>query len=139
MRKEKIQVLITNTARALFNKTRQELLKEGYDVTVEQARILAHLWYKNGQTQNELANCTDRDKTTIARVLNNMEKNNLIIRIADFNDKRINRIYLTNKGKDMQAKMLDIRQRILDKAFALCTEQETEMLVLILKKVLDNI
>ena len=54
----------------------------------EQGKILFVLWQKNKITQKELANETGLAKNTITIMLERMEKNNLIKRIADENDKR---------------------------------------------------
>jgi DNA-binding MarR family transcriptional regulator len=135
--KEKIQVLLAQSARTLFAQTKLELQKEGLDATVEQSRILAHLWFRDGQRQQELSICVDRDKTTITRVLSNMEKNNLVVRIADQADKRSRLVYLTHKGKSLQEKILVIRKKILATAFADCTEEEIEVFVTVLNKIMN--
>ena len=73
--------------------------KHRIPVTVEQFSILALLFYKNGINQQEISVLLNRDKTTVARVIVNMEKNKLILRMTDRNDNRGKLIYLTDQGK----------------------------------------
>ena len=75
--------------------------KAGYEVTCEQWSVLVNLGKKNGQRQQELASLTCKDKTTITRLIDNMEKHNLVVRLPDKNDKRQKLIYLTKKGRDL--------------------------------------
>src|SRR3970040_77017 len=86
--------------RALTDEFRQH----GLALTVEQFAILAILWYRDGINQQEISGQLGRDKTTIARVINTMEKNKLVKRITDTRDTRGRLIILTAKGKTLQKK-----------------------------------
>ncbi len=78
----------------------------GYDVTVEQFTVLSSLWYEEGINQQMLAEQLDRDKTTIARIVGNMEKKSLLVRVPDKDDQRNKLIYLTARGKELQDKLV---------------------------------
>src|SRR6185295_11468461 len=78
--------------------------KQRIPVTVEQFSILVLLFYKNGINQQEISVLLNRDKTTIARVIVNMERNNLIVRMTDRSDNRGKLIYLTDEGERVQKK-----------------------------------
>ena len=71
-------------------------------LTVEQFSLLSTLWYNDGMNQQSLAIALNRDKTTIARMVQIMEKNNLLVKVADKSDMRNKLIYTTNKGKNLQ-------------------------------------
>ena len=77
----------------------------GFDVTCEQWSVLFNLGKKNGQSQQELAGLICKDKTSVTRLIDNMEKHNLVVRIPDKNDRRQKLIYLTKKGQDLQEKL----------------------------------
>ena len=91
-----------------------------YPVTVEQFTILTVLWYENGLPQKSIAECLHRDKTTITRVIDNMVKENLVVRVPSENDNRIKLIFLTHKGRSLENELvmalalLDAIQRIID-------------------------
>ena len=76
-------------------------------VTVEQFAILALLYYRNGISQQEISSLLKRDKTTITRVIGNMEKSQLIVRLKNKQDTRGNLIHLTPKGKAIQNRAVE--------------------------------
>lgn len=68
-------------------------------VTVEQFSILVLLFYQNGINQQEIGLRLNRNKTTITRVIANMERKKMIVRMTDKADARGKLIFLTAKGK----------------------------------------
>ncbi len=61
--------------------------------------ILAELWKKDGIKQQDLADALIRNKSSINKMLLSLEKDGMIYRETDEEDKRQNRIYLTREGK----------------------------------------
>lgn len=100
--------IIKRTSKAFREKLNQNFIKAGYDVTSEQWRILRCLWQKDGQRQQDLADVVNKDKTCITRIIDSMEKRDLVVRIPDRLDRRQNLIYLTNKGKKLQEELIKI-------------------------------
>ena len=49
----------------------------GLDITIEQWSILYHLWKEDCLSQQELCNRTFRDKPSITRLIDNLEKQKL--------------------------------------------------------------
>ena len=83
------------------------------DITMDQYVVLVHLWRKDGLKQQELANYCGKDKTTLTRGLNLLERQNWVLRIQDQLDKRIKRIFLTNKGKELEKVILDNMEEVM--------------------------
>jgi DNA-binding MarR family transcriptional regulator len=78
-----------------------DYLKEhNIDLTKEQFIVLKYLNEKDGLIQNDLAFITNRSKTALTRLIQNMEKKGLVFRRSSFNDLRINHVYLTPFGKE---------------------------------------
>lgn len=108
--------IVGRAGRAIANRLNQNFESAGYDVTCEQWAILNSLWKKNGQSQKELAGCTCKDKTSITRLLDGMQKRKLVTRVADKNDARQNLILLTEKGKNLRLKLLRRIEKTLQEA-----------------------
>ncbi len=53
---------------------------------------LIFLWEKDGVTQQELCNATFKDKPSMTRLIDNMERQHLVVRISDKKDRRTNLI-----------------------------------------------
>ena len=92
--------LITKLKQLHSRSLAQCISEQGIDAfSGEQGKILFVLWQKDKVTQKELASETGLAKNTITVMLEKMEKNNLIKRITDENDKRKSLVILTDHAK----------------------------------------
>jgi DNA-binding MarR family transcriptional regulator len=98
--------------RALLNNFRQNNIP----LTKEQWTVLGVLWKTDGCTQQTLAEQTSRDKPGITRLIDNLEKENLVERHPDANDKRLKLIFLTPKGKSIEKEVMTIVDQTLKDA-----------------------
>lgn len=106
----------------------------GHDVTVEQMGLLICLWKTEGISQKALVNNVKKVKSSITRLIDNMEKRNLVVRITDKEDKRNKLIYLTYKGKALREELEVIIQQVYKEAFNGISKEHLE----ICKNVLIN-
>lgn len=111
-----------------------------YDVNItpEQWTILLYLWEKDGVTQQELCNATFKDKPSMTRLIDNMESLNYVVRISCKTDRRINLIYLTKTGKNMEEKARFIANKTLKEALRGLTIEELSVSQEVLRKVFLN-
>ncbi len=86
----------------------------GLDITSDQWLIMVCLWNRDNLTQQEISDLTYKDKASITRLLDSMEKTRLIERLSDPTDRRINIVHLTSKGKEME----EIAMKIVKEAFS---------------------
>jgi DNA-binding MarR family transcriptional regulator len=110
---EPLGYLIGRAHRVLVNRLNRNFAEAGYDVTAEQWGMLRHLWEQDGQGQQQLAACACKDKTSITRLIDGLEKRHLVLRVADQNDRRNNLIYLTGKGKALQKALIVVVKKTL--------------------------
>jgi DNA-binding MarR family transcriptional regulator len=108
--KQLLLFLIKRTGRAFMRRLNHNFAQAGHDVKSEQVRILSCLRHQDGQRQQDLANLVHKDKTSITRIIDSMEKRDLVVRIHDRLDRRQKLIYLTNKGKRLQEELRVIVQ-----------------------------
>jgi DNA-binding MarR family transcriptional regulator len=109
------------------------------NLTPEQWSILLVLSREDGLAQQELAKMTYRDKPGITRILLNMEKRNLIRRKIDLTDKRTNRVYITDEGKNIKAAAKAIVIDTIKIALGDITEEEINIGQRLLKKIFRNL
>jgi len=93
-----IGYLIGHTAMRIKIGLRRLFVQSGLDVTPEQWVVLFRLYERDGLTQSELGDRTVKDKTTVTRILDRLEKKGLLYRRRDTRDRRSQRIYLTESG-----------------------------------------
>ncbi|MEO0333745.1 MAG: MarR family transcriptional regulator [Bacteroidota bacterium] len=123
---------------ALSMALNQELQRAKVDVTSEQFRLLTHLWKEDGLSQIILAERTGRDRGSITRMLDILENKGFTVRVADKNDRRINNIYLTKKGRSIQLGAVSCAQVVLSKITEGFSESERKELHCLLKRALKN-
>ncbi|PRD47300.1 MULTISPECIES: MarR family winged helix-turn-helix transcriptional regulator [Sphingobacterium] len=101
---------------ALGRRLQRNLKEEGIKITSEQWSVLYYLWIEEGRTQQELACLTFRDKPSVSRLINNLERLKLVIRVTDKEDKRTNLIFLTKQGRQMKEACLRQAKRTINQA-----------------------
>lgn len=85
----------------------------GFKITPEEWVILNRLWESDGMNQNEISQKTLKDKTTVTRFLNDMESDGLIKRVVAKSDRRNRLIFLTDRGKKLKEKLVQIAKSLL--------------------------
>lgn len=113
--------------------------EKGYPVTVEQFTVLTVLWYSNGIPQKRIAESLNRDKTSITRIIDNMIKENLVVRIPSEKDKRIKLIYLTHKGKTLQSELVASSGKVYMQAMERLRKSELDTTNKALTKMIQNL
>lgn len=87
--------ILHRTLTAIRAVARYEFQDEACDVTIDQWIILCALWEKEGRSQTELSEKTYKDRATVTRMLDLLEKKGLIFRQQSSADRRIYEVFLT--------------------------------------------
>ena len=131
---------ITGKASTAIARRLQKNFKDaGVEITIEQWSVLYHLWKEDGLSQQQLCDATFRDKPSITRLVDNLEKLQLVKRVSSKNDRRMNMIYLTAEAKDLQEKTMELANQTLNEALEGVTIEQVEVAKLVLQKVYDNL
>lgn len=69
---------------------------------VGQDNLLFRLWSGDGITQMQLCEHLKCEPPTVTNMVKSLEQNGFIIRKKDAQDARVMRIYLTDKGKELE-------------------------------------
>ena len=117
----------------------QELFNDhGLDLTKEQMIVLKRLHNDDGLSQNELAFLTLRNKSSLTRLLTKMEQKEYITRQQSKEDKRINNVYLTQKGKEVFHLTKPVIKKMITKMEKNIAASEKKQIITILKKIQNN-
>lgn len=111
----------------------------GYDITPEEWAILNRLWEQDGMSQNELAERTVKDKTTITRFLNQMETKGLVTRRFSKEDGRSKNIYLTANAQKLKPILIEITQGMLSQVASGLSMQDIQITLNSLGKIENNL
>jgi DNA-binding MarR family transcriptional regulator len=101
--------------------------------------VLYHLWKQDGISQQELCTATFRDKPSITRLLDNLEKLDMVVRKASLSDKRSKLIMLTAAARELQEKTMRIAAQTLNEALEGVAPTDLESAKKVLQQVYDNL
>ena len=99
-----------------------------------QPPILKYLSRNDGCKQSDIAKIEHLTAATVTVMLQTMEKNGLIERKNDENDLRIMRVYITQKGRDVQLKCDEAIENMEKEIYEGFTEDEIEAFKRLLTK-----
>ncbi|MGE7604433.1 MarR family winged helix-turn-helix transcriptional regulator [Peribacillus sp. NPDC097675] len=109
------------------------------NIAPEQNLILLLLWGKDGRSQNEIAKSLLKDKTNITRMLDNLEKKELITRRVNESDSRSYNVYLTEKGIKLGEEVYPITEEFNRIVCSGITSEELQIANKVLLKIQKNI
>jgi DNA-binding MarR family transcriptional regulator len=124
---------------AIARRLQKKFNAAGLNITIEQWSVLYHLWKQEGISQQELCNATFRDKPSITRLVDNLEKLNLVKRVASENDRRINLIYLTRQAQKLQEETMALADETLNDALTGVPADRIDICKEVLQVVYDNL
>jgi DNA-binding MarR family transcriptional regulator len=124
---------------AIARRLQRKINQAGLNITIEQWSVLYHLWKNEGQSQQQLCNATFRDKPSITRLVDNLEKLNLVKRVASDTDRRINLIYLTRQGQKLEEQTMQLADETLNEALEKVPAYKIDVCKEVLQIVYDNL
>jgi DNA-binding MarR family transcriptional regulator len=95
----------------------QEVL-EPHNITPLHWGVLCCLWSEDGLRTTEIAQRLEQLGGTITVGLDAMESRRLIRRRQDPSDRRVSRVFLTAKARDLQTKLVPAAQSLIAELFA---------------------
>jgi len=110
-----------------------------HNVTISQWAILRQLWEREGRSQVELQERLSLEGATVTGLLQRMERANLVQRKTDLADKRVQRVFLTEHGRDLEPVARHIAAEINEQALKGFTEDEQAFLMRLLARALHNV
>lgn len=110
----------------------------GLQATSEQWKILIVLWFEDGLTQQQLAEKTHKNKVSVVKLIDGLERRGLVNRCTEPKDRRSNRIFLMPKGKKIQGKLIELAKQNLDQAATGIDSAEMATCKKVLKQIILN-
>lgn len=108
-------------------------------LTLNQCKALVQLDKNEGINQVRLAELTDVEPMTMVRILDRMETDQLIERRPDPVDRRVRRLYLTDKGKPLVAEIWRLVELTRAEMFEGIGDADRERFMRVLEKLHANV
>lgn len=130
---------IGKTMKMIDGYVNTRLSEKGVPLTRQQIVLMKTLYHEGPQQQNNLAFLTERDKTSLTRLVNGMERKNLVARITSPDDKRVNLIHLTKNGEKVLNETAPLLLSIAQDLQANISTEHRKTVIKALEQIQENI
>ncbi|WP_213214833.1 MarR family winged helix-turn-helix transcriptional regulator [Roseibium polysiphoniae] len=110
----------------------------GHTVSAEEWALLIVLWEKGPQTPGDLASVTFKDRTTVTRLIDTMERKGFVTRSEDLRDRRRSIIDVSRYGAELKGSLIPIAKALLAQAIAGVSSEELETTTRTLRKITET-
>ena len=132
-------MLIRSAHNSMTERFVQNVFDSGLDISMDQWMVLGPIWQLESPSQKELGEICLKDKPSITRIIDSLEKKSLVVRIPDQIDHRIKRVVLTNSGKQLFYDVLPIMEKTREEVRGQIPEQDIEIFKEVLSKIIQNL
>ncbi|KZN37983.1 hypothetical protein N480_14665 [Pseudoalteromonas luteoviolacea S2607] len=122
-------------SKIMASKLEEELKK--FDLKLAYWPTLMLLWEQEGQTQTDLTNGCQTNHYTTTRVLDKLEVCGLVERRLDPSNRRVFRIFLTERGRELEAPLTQIATNINKQVLHKLEQKDQKALLELLKSIND--
>ena len=129
--------LLRTAHRTYSRRLQDELAAHG--VSLAQYLHLRELWELNGLTQNELSQKVGIEKASSTAVLDALEKNGLVVRVRNAQDRRKVNVHLTPTGQKIREVLSPAARGVALRAVSDLSEGELDSLFSALNRVIANL
>lgn len=126
----------------VHNRTKQYISsifqEHGFNITPEQFLVMDALWNEGTMSQQQIAHTIMKDKNSVVKLLDGLEKKNLVVRVADKNDRRQNLIELTQYAWDIKDNITEVAINAVDLVIKDIPQNEMYIFIKVLSKMAEN-
>ena len=129
-------MLINKLAHAMALEMDRRLKAAG--VTLSQWFVLKQLWRQEGKSQVELQELLDLERATVNGLIQRMARSELIECRPDPSDRRVQRIFLTERGRALKQITPSLEEEVNARALQGFSEDERKFFIRLLTRALHN-
>ncbi len=116
-----------------------KIKEHSVNITFEMLEVMSFIWKKDGSNQQEIADETLRDKSSMTYLIDNLVKRGLVKRVEDENDRRNKLIFLTEQGKALKEQLNPWVAEVYDIAIADLETASLQDSVVLLNKMIGSL
>ncbi|OFX80370.1 MAG: hypothetical protein A2X17_00285 [Bacteroidetes bacterium GWF2_41_61] len=111
----------------------------GFNLTPEQYLVIDTLWDEGVLSQQQIADIIIKDKNSVTKLIDALEKKGLVQRRTDEQDRRLNKIHLTEEALNIKDVITEIAIESTNTIFRNIPREDLEKFVSVLNKMSQNI
>jgi DNA-binding MarR family transcriptional regulator len=116
-----------------------KIREHGINITFEMLEVMSALWKKDGVNQQELADLTLRDKSSMTYLIDNLTKRHMVKRVEDDTDRRNKLIYATPEGMALKEQLMPWVAEVYEKATQSISASELQSSIAVLNTMIESI
>jgi DNA-binding MarR family transcriptional regulator len=116
----------------------KSFLENGFDLTPEQFLVMDTLWDEGVLNQQQIAGYIQKDKNSVTKLIDGLEKRGLVKRTAVGTDRRSNNIVVTKKAEEMKDKVVEVALQSVNQICNNITHKEITIFVSVLERMIKN-
>ena len=105
---KKIAVYINIVNCSLIKYFAKELTRNGINLTPEQYLVMDILWDAEVMSQQAIADIIQKDKNSVTKFIDSLEKKGLVYRQVNKTDRRVNNIVVSEEGMKLKVKTTEV-------------------------------
>lgn len=134
---DELGLLLSRTYLSLKRETSRML--QQFELTPEQFSLIAELDKQDNITQKELADLTEREQTTVTKIVDKLVKKGLVTRGHDLHDRRAIRLQITAEGRELVKDIKPKIEEIETHAYLGFQRKDIELLHTLIRKLHQNL
>ncbi len=127
--------LLGHTAKSFFKAINQRFKEHDPSMNAELGLLLYKIHFHEGIAQNTLAEHFMKDKPSITRAIDQLEKKGYVMRVSDPRDRRVKLLYISPEGKKIMPDFINLGVRLEEDVTRGIPKEE----ITVMKKALDKI
>ncbi|WP_342647237.1 MarR family transcriptional regulator [Mucilaginibacter sp. CSA2-8R] len=116
-----------------------KIREHGINITFEMLEVMSALWKKDGVNQQELADLTLRDKSSMTYLIDNLTKRQMVKRVEDDTDRRNKLIYITPEGMALKEQLMPWVSEVYERATQSISAAELQSSIALLHTMIESI
>ena len=130
-----VNILNSRIKKCFFDK----LQENGINITPEQYLVLDILWEKQSLSQQNIADIIQKDKNSVTKIIDSLEKKQLVRRVMDQKDRRINKIELTDEAIALEKITTDVAINFMNDTIKGIDNKDLDSFVNVMRQIKDNL
>ena len=136
---KKIAVYINIVNCSLIKYFDKELSRNDINLTPEQYLVMDILWDAEVMSQQAIADIIQKDKNSVTKFIDSLEKKGLVYRQVNKTDRRVNKIVVSEEGMNLKARTTEVAIGMMRNVLKDIKEEDLMALDKVMNQIKENI
>ena len=136
---KKIAVYINILNCSIIKYFTKELSRNDINLTPEQYLVMDIIWDADVMSQQSIADIIQKDKNSVTKFIDSLEKKGLVYRVVNKEDRRVNNIMVSEEGKKLKTKTTEVAIKMMRNVLDNIKEEDLMAFDKVMMQIKDNI